>query len=146
MAAEDTHRKGHQRMPRPAANRCRLGSGIASFPEGMKIPDHPHEHGAEDQDLRPRRGRHACRHRPLRGWRWQKGSSVVVVVATVVVVLGRTVVVVEPGVVVVVVPPPGGVTVSVKVPLLPPKPSTMMKYGTPAVTVGVTREASDGVH
>jgi len=67
------------------------------------------------------------------------------VVATVVVVLGRTVVVVEPGVVVVVVPPPGGVTVSVKVPLLNPKPSTTMKYGTPAVTVGVTRDASDGV-
>ena len=68
-----------------------------------------------------------------------------VVVLSVVVVLGRRVVVVEPCVVVVVVPPPGGVTVSVKVPLLNAKPSTMMKYGTPALTVGVTRDASDGV-
>src|SRR6266516_540340 len=44
-------------------------------------------------------------------------------------------------VVVVVVLPPGGVTLSAKVPLAPPYPSTMMKYVCPAVTVGVMREA-----
>src|SRR5437762_959682 len=89
---------------------------------------------------------HLCRQRPVLGCRTQNGSIVVVVVVlvVVVVVLGRTVVVVEPGVVVVVVPL-GGVTVSVNVPLLNAKPSTMMKYGVPAVTLGATRDANDGV-
>src|SRR5207249_327437 len=42
---------------------------------------------------------------------------------------------------VVVVEAPGGVTVRLKVPVAPAYPSTTMKYGCPAVTVGVMREA-----
>ena len=56
---------------------------------------------------------------------------------------GRVVVVVLGGLVVVVVVAPGGVTVRLKVPAAPAKPSTTMKYVRPAVTVGVMREARD---
>src|SRR5437870_7861247 len=66
---------------------------------------------------------------------------VVVEVLAVVVVEVLAVVVVVGVVVVVVLLPPGGVTLSAKVPLAPPYPSTMMKYVCPAVTVGVMREA-----
>src|SRR5213593_672376 len=57
-----------------------------------------------------------------------------VVVVAVVVVGGGVVVVV-------VVEAPGGVTVRLKLPCVPPYPSTTMKYACPAVTVGVIREA-----
>jgi len=67
--------------------------------------------------------------------------AVVVVEVLAVVVVEVLAVVVVVGVVVVVVLPPGGVTLSAKVPLAPPYPSTMMKYVCPAVTVGVMREA-----
>jgi len=66
---------------------------------------------------------------------------VVAVEVLVVVVEVLAVVVVVGVVVVVVLLPPGGVTLSAKVPLAPPYPSTMMKYVCPAVTVGVMREA-----
>ena len=76
------------------------------------------------------------------------GGRVVVVVEDVVVVGGRVVVVVVDvvvvvvgGRVVVVVGGTGGVTVRLKFPAAPPKPSTTMKYVCPAVTVGVIREA-----
>jgi len=68
-------------------------------------------------------------------------AVVVVEVLAVVVVEVLAVVVVVGVVVVVVLLPPGGVTLSAKVPLAPPYPSTMMKYVCPAVTVGVIREA-----
>jgi hypothetical protein len=55
----------------------------------------------------------------------------------VVVVVGASVVVV---VVVLVLAPLGGVTLSENAPLRPAYPSTMMKYGVPACTVGVRRE------
>jgi len=61
------------------------------------------------------------------------GDVVVVVVAVVVVVVGGRVVVVVGGT--------GVVTVRLKFPAAPPKPSTTMKYVCPAVTVGVMREA-----
>src|SRR5438874_8312379 len=60
---------------------------------------------------------------------------VVVEVLAVVVVEVLAVVVVVGVVVVVVLLPPGGATLSAKVPLAPPYPSTMMKYVCPAVTV-----------
>ena len=70
------------------------------------------------------------------------GGRVVVVVDVVLVVVGGAVlvVVVEGGEVVVVVAT-GGVTVRVKFPCVPLKPSTTMKYVCPAVTVGPIREA-----
>src|SRR5881398_216317 len=69
------------------------------------------------------------------------GGRVVVVVVDDDVVVGGRVVVVVGGSVVVVVEAPGGVTVRLKVPVAPAYPSTTMKYGCPAVTVGVMREA-----
>src|SRR5205809_4060997 len=66
---------------------------------------------------------------------------VVVEVLAVVVVEVLAVVVVVGVVVVVVLLPPRGATLSAKVPLAPPYPSTMMIYVCPAVTVGVMREA-----
>src|SRR5207247_7368652 len=75
------------------------------------------------------------------------GRLVVVAVVRVVVVGGRVVdvdvveVLVIGGRVVVVVAGSGGVTVRLKVPVAPAYPSTTMKYGCPAVTVGVMREA-----
>src|SRR5437867_8074946 len=75
------------------------------------------------------------------------GRVVVVAVVRVVVVGGRVVgvdvveVLVIGGRVVVVVAGSGGVTVRLKVPVAPAYPSTTMKYGCPAVTVGVMREA-----
>src|SRR5438876_11616066 len=68
-------------------------------------------------------------------------AVVVVEVLAVVVVEVLAVVVVVGVVVVVVLLPPGGATLSAKVPLAWPYPSTMMKYVCPAVTVGVMREA-----
>jgi hypothetical protein len=69
---------------------------------------------------------------------------VLVVVALVVVVVVEVVVVVVLVVDVEVVDVVGGVTVSWMLPRSPPHepeyPSTTMKYGTPAVTVAVTRE------
>src|SRR5213595_3202662 len=69
------------------------------------------------------------------------GSRHAVMSVVVVVVEVLAVVVVVGVVVVVVLLAPGGATLSAKVPLAPPYPSTMMKYVCPAVTVGVMREA-----